>query len=674
MLTPGEKILFLLIALAATAYAVRTVVLLRRVIRRGGGEPALRGWPRRFWRAVTVFVTQRTVLKRRPVASILHVMVAWAFMYYVVMVNLGDTLHGLVPNFTFLGASAAGDLHRLLADILSASAIVGMVGLLVRRFVLRVRELDVRDEVLLHPSARTGIRRDSLIVGLLTVGHVGGRLLENSFRLAGEGADGWQPLASSVAGLWANLSGPALTVLEHAGFWLAFGTAFAFVFYFPRSKHLHLFFAPLNTMLAPERRSLGQMVYLDLEDEALEQFGAGRLEELRWPQILDAYACIMCNRCQDACPAYETGKLLSPAALEINKRYYINQNLAALAAGGETEEGLVEFAIAPAAVWACTACGACAEVCPVGNNPMMDILEIRRALVLMESEFPEQLQAAFRGMERAGNPWSVAGAARLEWAAGLAVPTIEENPNADLLWWVGCAPATDPRAQKTARALAQILNAAGISYAVLGARERCTGDAARRAGNEAVFFELALSNVETLNEVMAGKQRPIVTTCPHCLHTLKNEYPDYGGHYDVVHHSQFLAGLLKQGRLPLRPGARERLTYHDPCYLGRHNGVYDAPRRSLGGTELVELGRRRENSFCCGAGGGQMWKEEEAGSRRVSQERIGEAQASGAGTLVVGCPFCMIMLSDANNALAEPLALRDIAELIAEGLVEGGGR
>jgi Fe-S oxidoreductase len=462
-----------------------------------------------------------------------------------------------------------------------------------------------------------------------------------------------------------------LTVLEHLGFWLAFGTAFAFVFYFPRSKHLHLFFAPLNYLLAPERRSIGQMQDLDLDDEEIEQFGAAHLEHLRWPQLLDAYACIMCNRCQDACPAYETGKVLSPAALEINKRYFINHHLAALASGQETDQRLIDFAISPEAVWACTACGACVEVCPVGNNPMMDILDIRRDLVLMESEFPEQLQQAFRGMERAGNPWSVSGANRLDWAEGLFVPTVEENPDADLLWWVGCAPATDPRAQKTARAFARILDAAGVSYAVLGPLERCTGDAARRAGNEAVFFELALSNVGTLDEVMGDRPRPIVTTCPHCLHTLKNEYPDFGGHYDVVHHTQFLTDLLNRGLIPLVAGGEGRLTYHDPCYLGRHNEIYEAPRCLFDPANLIELNRRRGDSFCCGAGGAQMWKEEEAGTRRVSQERIGEAQATGAGTLALGCPFCMIMLSDANNALDEPLELCDIAELVAEQLDDG---
>jgi Fe-S oxidoreductase len=257
----------------------------------------------------------------------------------------------------------------------------------------------------------------------------------------------------------------------------------------------------------------------------------------------------MCNRCQDACPAYHTGKVLSPSALEINKRYYLNDEGARLAAGKESELSLLDFAISPEAVWACTACGACVETCPVNDEPMRDILDIRRNLVLMENNFPSQLQQAFKGMERLGNPWNMAPESRLDWAQGLNVPTLEQNPEPDILWWVGCAPATDPRAQKTARDFVKILNTAGVNYAVLGKRERCTGDSARRAGNEALFFELAMSNVELLNEALGERPKRIVTTCPHCLHTLKNEYPDYGGHYEVIHHTQLIEELFATGKL-----------------------------------------------------------------------------------------------------------------------------
>jgi Fe-S oxidoreductase len=466
-----------------------------------------------------------------------------------------------------------------------------------------------------------------------------------------------------VAALWAGWPAPALDLAIHVSWWLALGTILAFFPYFPRSKHIHLIVTPINFLLQPERPSMGALERLDFDDSAAEQFGAQRLEQLSWKSLLDAYACIMCNRCQDACPAYATGKTLSPAALEVNKRYFLNEQGAALARGDASSQTLLEFAISAEAVWACTACGACVDICPVGNEPMRDILEIRRHLVLTENAFPEQLQTAYRGMERAANPWNIAPEQRLKWAEGLEVKTIAEHPRPQILWWVGCAPATDPRAQKTARAFARLLNQAGVDFAVLGPEERCTGDAARRSGHEYLFSELAQANVETLNRVNPPR---IVTTCPHCLHTLKTEYPAFGGHYPVIHHTQLLQELQELGRLPLdrREGAQP-VTFHDPCYLGRQNGIFDPPRASLnlGGIPIYEMPRNRAGSFCCGAGGAQMWKEEEAGRERVSANRAREAQATGVGTLAVGCPFCMIMLSDAAG---ETLQVRDVAELLVE--------
>jgi Fe-S oxidoreductase len=319
------------------------------------------------------------------------------------------------------------------------------------------------------------------------------------------------------------------------------------------------------------------------------------------------------------------------------------------------------------------------EVCPVNNEPMRDILDIRRSLVLMDNEFPSQLQQAFKGMERTGNPWNIAPESRLDWAKGLNVPTIEQNPEPDILWWVGCAPATDARAQKTARDFAKILNAAGVNFAVLGKMERCTGDSARRSGNEALFFELATGNVETLNEALGERRNPriqrarasrIVTTCPHCLHTLANEYPAFGGHYTVIHHTQLIEELFLLGKLRTDSHQQADVTFHDPCYLGRHNQVYDAPRNALTQANAIvsELPRNRNNSFCCGAGGAQMWKEEEHGAERVSENRFREAMATGKDTLAVGCPFCMVMLTDAAKAVKSNMQVKDVAEIVAEML------
>jgi Fe-S oxidoreductase len=666
MLTLPEKILFLLASLITLVLAYRAVQRLVGIIGRGHGRPDWSLIPKRLAEVAIKVITYSPVFRMRPFASLMHALVAWGFMFYV-LVNVGDVLTGYIPDFHFLGTGLVGDLYRLLADLLSVGVLVGMVVLLLRRFVLGAPELEIRAETLLHPKARAGIRRDSLIVGLFIVFHVGGRFLGESFHLAQVGADPWQPFASALAALWAGWGAGALEVAHHVAWWFALGLILAFIPYFPYSKHIHLFFAPLNFLLAPERRSMGELEALDFEDESIDQFGVHKLEDLSWKGLMDAYACIMCNRCQEVCPAYTTGKVLSPAALEINKRYYLNYEGTRLAQGEESTQTLLEFAITPEAVWACTACGACVDICPVGNEPMRDILEIRRHLVLMENTFPEQLQVAYRGMERVANPWGIAPEERMKWAEGLNVPTLDQNPGAEILWWVGCAPATDAEAQKTARAFARLLNAAGVNYAVLGKQERCTGDSARRSGNEYLFFELASANVEMLNEIAPKR---IVTTCPHCLHTLKNEYPAFGGNYQVIHHSQLLSELLAQGRLALQGGDAEKVTFHDPCYLGRQNGEYEAPRRviAVGEAPLLEMPRHGAKAFCCGAGGAQMWKEEEHGEARVNETRYQEAVKTGAQVLAVGCPFCKIMLVDAAKAHSDSIPVKDFAELLAERL------
>jgi Fe-S oxidoreductase len=668
MLTLPEQIVFALLALASvglTAVGARRMVA---IIRRGHGRP---DWSLAVRRLADVVLAKTVTLaptfRARPFTSVLHGLVAWGFMYYA-LVNSGDVLEGYIPGFVFMGRGPIGDLYRLGADILSVGVLVGMLSLLVRRYLFRPAALQLADRTLVHPKARAGIGRDSAIVGVFITLHVGARFVSDSLQVASTGPDAWRPLASALSGVWSGLSPSALVLAHHAAWWMALGLILAFLPYFPYTKHVHLFMAPINYLLKPDRPSMGALERLDFDDQSVEQFGAARLEDLSYSSLLDGYACIMCNRCQDVCPAFATGKVLSPAALEINKRYFMNYEGGRLAQGEASAQTLIEFAISPEAVWACTACGACNQICPVGNEPMRDILEIRRNLVLMENAFPEQLQTAYRGIERSANPWNVPAEKRLEWAQGLGVPTVDQHPNPEILWWVGCAPATDPRAQKTARAMAMVLKAAGVDYAVLGVREGCTGDAARRSGNEYLFDEMARANVETLNAVAPKR---ILTTCPHCLHVLQNEYPAYGGHYQVVHHTQLLQELVDGGRLkiPEAADADGAVTFHDPCYLGRQNGVVAEPRQVIRevGLSLAEMPRHGAQSFCCGAGGAQMWKEEAAGSQRVSEARLAQARQTGAGTLAVGCPFCMIMLNSSPGADAS-LPIRDVVEIVAERL------
>jgi Fe-S oxidoreductase len=660
MLSVIEKILFALATLISLYFTWRGVERILTNISSGRGRP---DWTV-IWNRIGELIAKvglfQPVFRLRLVPSILHGLIGWGFIIFLV-VNLNDLVYGYTGFSLLNQIGAAGNVYRLTADVANTAILVGIVGMVIRRFVLRPDTLTTRETTLLHPRARFGILRDSAIVASFIFLHNSARLLGESFHLAAEGShDSWQPIVSLVARLWSDVHPGTLLAGEHVMFWLSLGAVLAFLPYFPFSKHIHLFFAPINFALKPQRRSIGELSYINLEDQSIEQFGAAKMRDLGWEQIVDSYACIMCFRCQEVCPAYNTGKVLSPAALEINKRYHLN-------VGGATDVALATL-ISEEAVWACTACGACVDICPVGNEPMRDILDIRRNLSMMESAFPKQLEAAFKGMERNSNPWNVSQADRMKWAEGLNVPTIEKNPSPEILWWVGCAPATDARAQKTAQAFARILNAAGVNYAVLGQSEQCTGDSARRAGREDIFFGLASANVEILNAV---KARRIVTTCPHCLHTLKNEYPPFGGNYTVIHHTQLINELVGAGKIQMAatPDAYT-VTFHDPCYLGRHNGVFESPRESLrtAGARVIEMPRNTAKSFCCGAGGAQMWKEEESGTDRVNTARFAEAKATGASTLAVGCPFCITMLSDAATADGGAVAVKDVAEIVAERL------
>jgi Fe-S oxidoreductase len=654
MLTLVEKIVFIIAVLGSLYFTWIGVHRIIKIIGRGQGKPDWSLARKRLWKVVLKVGTFQPLFRFRLGPSLLHALIGWGFLYFV-LVNLADLLNAYIPGFRFgENMGLVGDVYRLLADLFGTGVVIGIVGMEIRRFIIRPKVLTARESIKLDPRARAGILRDSAIVAAFIFIHVSSRLLGESMYLAQNGiADSWQPVASTIAGLMSGMNRTALEIGQHASFWLSLGAIVAFLPYFPYTKHIHLFFSPINHLV-------------NFEDESIEQFGATDLEHLGWEQLMDSYACIMCMRCQEVCPAYNTGKVLSPAALEINKRYYLNHEEGTKFADGEESKPLTEFAISEEAVWACTSCGACVDICPVNNEPMRDILNIRRSLVLMENNFPKQLENAFRGMERNVNPWNVSPAERMKWAEGLDVPTIEQNPEPDILWWVGCAPATDARAQKTAQAFAKILNASGLNYAVLGQNEQCTGDSARRAGNEYLFFELATANVEMLNEV---KPPRIVTTCPHCLHTLKNEYPAFGGNYEVIHHTQLINELVGAGKIQMNvEGDAMQVTFHDPCYLGRHNHIFKAPREDLkaAGLITVEMPRHGAKSFCCGAGGAQMWKEEEEGTASVNHTRFKEAKATGAKTLAVGCPFCMTMLNDASNADGGEVKVKDVAEIVAE--------
>ena len=475
MLSPIEKLVFVMLTLFALGATYVGFLDVYHVIKRGEGDLSLKGIVSRVMRALREYLLQTTTLKTRKLVSVLHWGVVLGFTLYF-LVNALDVLIGMVEGFdeSLYNLDGFGavlfDGYRLLADVFSVVVIVGVAYFILRRLALPNRsDLTYHDNVLLHPKVAAGGQlNDSMIVAIFILLHVGTRFLGESVYVAQHGADVFMPFSTLVSPLFGWADGATLTGLSHLMWWLALGAILLFFPYFPYTKHLHLMMAPVNYLTRPKRTSLGEMTPIDFEDEDREQFGAGKIEDLPMTQILDAFACIQCNRCQDVCPAYVTGKELSPSALEVNKRYYINQNMTALA-NGEESVPMIGSVISESAVWACTSCAACIDICPTGNEPMLDILDIRRNQVLMEADFPEELAAAFNGMERQGNPWGI-NESRFAWAEGLdvPVPTVEENPDFDILYWVGCAASHDDRAKNTARSLVKVMNAAGVNFAVLG--------------------------------------------------------------------------------------------------------------------------------------------------------------------------------------------------------------
>ena len=622
------------------------------------------------WNAgLIAFISQKTLFKTRPVVGFIHALVAWGFTLYL-LVNIIDVLYGFIPNFKFLPNSITGDIYRLFVDTFSILVLLGVFYFLARRFIIQEDRLTIKDPVLLSDRAKAGMKFDSFIVGAFIIVHIGSRFLSASFEIAIHGADWSQPAANIVATLWSTLSPNTLTIAEHVTWWLALGLILLFLPYFPYSKHAHLFMGPLNIMASEKRRSMAAIETIDFEDEELDQFGAAQIQHLPQTQLLDGYACIQCSRCQDACPAYETGKELSPSALEINKRYFINDNISTIANGESIDKALTDWMLTEEAAWSCTTCGYCVEVCPVGNEPMIDILRARQNLVMMESNFPQDAVETFEKMENYGNPWGLSPQDRENWMDGLDVPLMREKKNTDVLYWAGCSGAYDSRGREISQSVAKILNEAKIDYACLGNEETCTGDSARRIGNEYLFQTMAEQNKETFEQYNFKK---IVTQCPHCFTTLKNDYAEMGIELDVVHHSQYIDELINEKKIVPKPYLDENITFHDPCYLGRHNGEYDAPRKVLQSVlkegSIKEMEQSKSDSFCCGAGGGNMWYEIKTGER-INQHRVNQAVDTQAKTIAAACNFCNIMLEDGVKTTGneENIRVVDIAEMVSKGL------
>jgi Fe-S oxidoreductase len=675
---------------AAGFFALAMARHLRVFAAAGATSPTDRAWIRLA--GVGRYALLQVRMFRDPPAGTMHFAIFWGF----VLLTIGTAnivTGGLIE--AVVGYPLDGLLWALVNALQNAVAVVvlGAVGYaFLRRLVLR--------------PARLSLNRDALLILVLIGGIVAAELGSQVFEVAARGevagafvADG---IGGSLTGLDPDLSQAVFALL----WWTHMLLVAAFLAYLPFSKHLHIATAIPNIALR-KLRPRGELPAMDLEAEDAT-YGVRTVADLSWKDLLDGFTCTECGRCQQACPAYATGKPLNPKSLIMNIRHeavaaeaglpLIPNSPSVRATFGLDDtlrpdalaRPLVDVAIPYDAVWDCLTCGACVEACPVTIEHVDKIVGLRRNLVLEDSRFPQELTAAFRGMESVANPWGQPPSARLDWAKGLpfevrtvaAVQAAGELDGLEVLYWVGCAAAFDDRNRRVARAVATCLDAAGVSFAVLGQEESCTGDPARRMGNEYVFQILASGNVETLNRYGMG-ERTIVTACPHCFNTIGNEYGQLGGSFTVRHHSEYLASLVKAGRLAIGPDGLpgRSVTYHDSCYLARYNGVIAAPRDVLGaipGVELREMESSGRQTFCCGAGGGRMWMEETRGTR-VNAERTRQVLETGADTLATACPFCMTMLRDGltdagRTEGADAVTAQDISELLAAAIVTVGGR
>jgi Fe-S oxidoreductase len=662
----GQLVMLALIVGAFGLFGWRAARLYR--LMRSGAPESRRGDEGTRVRRVVTMVLGQSKMLERPAIGLAHFLIFWGFTL-LTFSALERLLAGILGGFRL---PLIGNAHWYIAlnDLLTFAVILSILYAAYRR--LRIR-----------PWFLTSLP-DAFVILASIGGHLTAYLISEGFAAAAFGTAGeyWSLAGLVLGGPFAALGATAAKVGYVLFWWIDVLLILFLVTYIPVSKHFHIVTSPFNVYFKSTRPK-GELRKIENIEEA-ERFGVSDVRQFTWKDLLDGYSCTECGRCTSACPANLTGKPLDPKKIVVDIRLatYARGGLRmaargpVLAADGRSpitaETPLLGGQITEPELWACTTCMACVEACPVAIEHVPKIVDMRRALVLEESRFPAELTPAFNSLERNGNPFGFRADNRADWADGLDLKVVGEHPDepVDVLYWVGCYGSFDERNQKVARALATVLKSAGINFGILGVEESCTGDPARRIGNEYLYQVLAEGNVETLKGYNVKK---IVTACPHCMNTLKNEYPQFGGDFEVVHHSQFISGLIKSGQLKLADGVdKKSLTFHDPCYLGRYNDVYDEPREvlaGLGGTEFREMRRARNKSLCCGGGGGRTFMEERIG-KKMSHNRLGDVLETGAETLAAGCPFCITMFEDGirTSGAEEQVHVEDLAELVAARL------
>ncbi len=602
-------------------------------------------------------------VRRKRMPGLAHTLIFFGFLA-VQPHSLELMIRGVFPGFQPAAwAPKLWGAYIFVADILAFLVLFGLGYVLYRRLFIKPKYLTD------GPDARVIILFTAVII--ITFHLINAFLMVPAISGSGFNYSRYFTISATVHSIFSlnELSPEAAGIGFEIFYWIHILTILGFLIYIPGSKHLHLLAAAPNVFLKPLQCPRA-MITTDIEDEEAESFGLGKVCELNWKQVLDLYACTECGRCEEQCPADMTGKPLSPKrVIQDTKHDLFDQSRIILAKDYDSVMFLVHeaSAISQDVLWSCTTCRACEDICPVDIQHLDIILEARKYQVLMESSFPPEMQETFTNLENQSNPWGFGSDARGDWAKGLDVPLMTDTPDVDILYFVGCAGSFDERGKKTARALAHVLKKAGVNFAILGEEERCNGDLARRAGNEYLAQMMISRNVEILNQYRPKK---ILAACPHCYNTIKNEYPQFGARYDVVHHTEFLLDLVRQGRLKTKGGfGIDILTFHDSCYLGRWNGIFDAPRQLLqfsnNGANLIEMERRAAEGLCCGAGGARMFMEEAIG-KRINHERAQEIIATGATQVAAACPFCITMLTDGIADLEGDVVVRDIAEILDE--------